>query len=67
MCLDFRKLNAVTKKDAYSLLYLMEILEKWPDARYFSTVDMSKANHQVMLKKSNCQYTGFVVPGRGLF
>lgn len=67
MCLDFRKLNQVTKKDAYPLRYLLGVLDKWPRAKIFTTIDMTKAYHQIQLEESSREYTGFVVPGRGLF
>lgn len=38
-CLDFRKLNAVSKKDAYPLPYMNAILDKLRSARYIFTID----------------------------
>jgi len=37
-CLDFKKLNSVSKKDAYLLLYMNAILEF---TRYISTIDLN--------------------------
>lgn len=39
LCLDSRKLNAVTRKDAYSLPYISKILCNLRDAHYLSTID----------------------------
>ena len=47
LCMDFRKLNAVTKKDAYPLPYMNSILDKLRCARFISTIDLSRAYHQV--------------------
>lgn len=38
-CLDFRKLNGVSKKDAYPLPYMNAILDKLRSARYLSTIE----------------------------
>jgi len=40
-CIDFRKLNLVTKKDAYPIPYVSTILERLKDARYISSIDIS--------------------------
>ena len=39
MVIDFRKVNAVAKKDAYPLPYIVAILEKLRTAKYISTVN----------------------------
>ena len=41
-CLDFRKLNKVTKQDAYPLPKMENILEKLRSAKYISTMDIKK-------------------------
>ena len=66
LCMDFRKLNAVTKKDAYPLAYMNGILDKLRCARFISTIDLSQAYHQVPLNKKSREYTAFTVPGLGL-
>ena len=52
-CLDFRKVNSVTKKDAYPLPYMSAILDKLRMARYISTLDLSKAFNQVPLRQAS--------------
>lgn len=64
-CLDSRKLNSVTKKDAYNLPYVSEILDNLRDAKYLSSIDLSKAFWQVPIRKSDREKTAFYVPGRG--
>jgi len=39
-CLDFRKVNGVSKKDAYPLPNMNGILDKLRSARYISTIDL---------------------------
>lgn len=66
-CLDSRKINNVTIRDAYPLPYISRILDKLGGARYVSSIDLSKAFWQIALDKDSCEKTAFVVPGRGLF
>jgi len=66
-CLDFRKLNSVSKKDAYPLPYMNAILDKLRSARYISTIDLSQAYFQIPLEKNSRKLTAFTVPGKGLF
>lgn len=46
-CLDSRKLNSVTRKDAYKLPYVSEILDNLKNAKYLSSIDLSKAFWQI--------------------
>lgn len=48
-CLDFRKVNSVSKKDAYPLPNMNGILDKLRSARYISTRDLSQAYFQIPL------------------
>ena len=66
-CLDFRKLNQVTKKDAYPLPQMNGILDKLRSARYISKIDLFKGFLQIPLEVSSREKTVFTVPGRGLF
>ena len=66
-CIDFRKVNAVSKADAYSLPYMDAILRKLQGAKYISTLDLSSAYHQIPLKEESRLLTAFTVPGLGLF
>lgn len=66
-CVDYRKLNKVTEKDAYPLPRITSTLDKLRDARYLSTLDIKSAFHQIPLEESSKKYTAFTVPNRGLF
>ena len=48
-CIDFPKLNAVSKADAYPLPYIKVILRKLKSAKYISTFDLSSAYHEILL------------------
>lgn len=66
-CVDFRKLNSVTERDAYPLPYVSHILDKLRDARYLSTLDIKSAYWEIPMAENSKQYTAFTVPNRGLF
>lgn len=66
-CIDFRKLNKVTKKDAYPLPFISSMLDKLRDTRYLSSLDIKSAYWQVPVASKSREYTAFSVPGRGLY
>lgn len=66
-CVDYRKLNAVTKKDAYPLPYISSILDRLREARYLSSLDIKSAYWQVPISKASREKTAFTVPGLGLY
>lgn len=66
-CLDSRKLNSVTKKDAYSLPYISEILDNLKDAKYLTSIDLYKSFWQLPIKQEDKQKTAFYIPTKGTF
>lgn len=67
LCLDSRKLNAVTKKDAFPLPHISRILGRLNGTKFLSAIDLSDAFWQVALSDSAKEKTAFVAPGRGLY
>jgi len=66
-CIDFQKVNEVSRKDAYPLPFINAILDKLRHARYISTIDLKNGYWQVPLAQASKPITAFTVPGRGLF
>ena len=66
-CVDYRKLNKVTKKDAYPLPYMTQILDRLRNAHYLSSIDIKSAYWQIMIHPDSRPKTAFTVPSRGLF
>jgi hypothetical protein len=64
---DFRKVNAVTKRDAYPLPRVTSILDRLRQARYLSSLDIKSAYWQIPLQKESKERTAFTIPGRGLY
>jgi hypothetical protein len=66
MCVDFRKVNASTKKDAYPMPRIDETLEKLEGSKFFSSMDAEKGYHQVPMDEASKPITAFTTP-KGLF
>ncbi len=59
LCIDFRKLNALTVVDAEPIPLLEDMLIKMRDAKVFSKMDLSKGYWQIPLEENHKQYTAF--------
>lgn len=66
VCLDSRRINSVTRKDAYPMRNMAEIFHRLQKAKYFSIVDLKDAYFQIPLKESSRNFTAFRTP-KGLF
>ena len=51
-CIDFRRVNKVTRKDAYPLPRIDDTLETLSQSQLFSTLDLASGYWQVDLQKS---------------
>ena len=47
LCIDYRKLNAVTKKDANPFPRIEDIFDTLTGSKLFSTLDLAMGYHQV--------------------
>ena len=66
-CIDFRKLNNRTKKDAFPLPWMQETMESMVGAWFFSTMDLKLGFWQVKMAKESQQYTAFMVGSMGVY
>ena len=66
-CIDFRRLNARTKKDSYPIPKCPDTVESLVGARYFSTMDLKSSFWQVKVSEESCQYTAFTVGSMGVY
>lgn len=67
VCLDFRRVNSETKKDAYPLPQINSILDKLRKAKFISKINLHKGFLQIPLHPDSRAKTAFTVSGRGLF
>ena len=66
-CIDFRKLNAQTKKDSYPLPCIQETLNSLVRARVFLMLHLKSGFWQIMMDKDSKQYMAFTVENLGFF
>lgn len=66
LCIDYRKLNAITKKDAHPLPRIEDIFDTLSGSKYFTTLDLAMGYHQVEMHPDDREKTAFSTPF-GLF
>ncbi len=65
-CVDYRKVNSITRKDAYPLPRISDCLDAVAGARFFSTFDLTSGFHQIPIKESDIPKTAFCPKIRAL-
>ena len=65
-CIDYRKVNAVTRKDAYPLPRIDDTLDTLSGSQWFSTLDLISGYWQVEVDPQDKPKTAFTTP-EGLF
>lgn len=65
-CVDYRKINQITHKDAYPLPRIEESLTALGSSAYFSTLDLTSGYWQVPMAPEDREKTAFTTP-MGLF
>lgn len=65
-CVDYRKVNKVTKMDAYPIPSMERMIEKVASAKYISTIDLTKGYWQIPLETSTIEKSAFITT-KGLY
>ena len=58
-CVDYRRLNAITVKDAYPLPRVEDCLDTMAGAAWFSSMDLASGYWQLDIKEENKEKTAF--------
>ena len=66
MCVDYRKLNKVMKKEEWPLPRIQDILDSLGGAKYFSVLDLKSGFFQVKMAPESRKYTAFICK-KGLY
>ena len=59
LCIDYRRINEVTKKDVYPIPRIDEMLDALNKSKYYTVLDMCQGYHQVPVKESDKEKTAF--------
>ena len=60
MCIDYRKLNEITTKDAYPLPRIGQTIDALQGAGYFSTPDLASGYWHLLVAEKNRQTNCFL-------
>ena len=64
LCVDYRKLNLRTVRDAYPIPRILDIFSALHGSKWFTTMDLKMGFHQIPMAESSKDYTAFVCPFR---
>ena len=67
VCVDYRKLNAHTKKDAYSIPRVDTLIHSLKGAKYFASLDLFAGYHQVQVDENHQERTAFSAGPLGFY
>ena len=62
ICIDYRKLNSVTKFDAFPLPRMEDLIEDVCEAKYISKLDLTKGYWQIPLDEESKDKSSFITP-----
>jgi hypothetical protein len=61
-CVDYRRVNSITKSEAYPIPRLDDLIDQVGNANYVSTLDLSKGYWQVPLTSRAREISAFTTP-----
>ena len=59
MCVDYRKINAVTKEQNFPIPNLTDSIYSIKDIKFFTKIDLIKGYYQIPVEEESRQYTAF--------
>ncbi|XP_023311346.1 uncharacterized protein LOC111691988 [Anoplophora glabripennis] len=61
-CVDYRKINAITKSESSTLPKISEVLKSFGEAKIFSVLDLKTGYWQIPMQPESKKYTAFSTP-----
>jgi len=61
LCMDYRKLNNITKKDSFPLPRIDDVLDLLHGQKFFTTLDLASGYWQIEMDDSSKEKTAFIV------
>jgi len=62
LCVDYRRLNGVSKMDAYPMPRIDELIDRLGKSCFISTMDLTRGYWQVPVSKESRPKTAFATP-----
>ena len=62
MYIDYRDLNAKTKKNSYPISRQIEIFTSFQEAQWFTSLDLASGYWQVGMNENDKEKTAFIIP-----
>ncbi|CAG9137643.1 unnamed protein product [Plutella xylostella] len=62
LCVDYRALNRITKRDHYPLPRIEDLLDQLSGQCLFTTLDLASGYHQIPIAEESKEKTAFVTP-----
>ncbi|KAG7669117.1 hypothetical protein KSW81_007282 [Nannochloris sp. 'desiccata'] len=59
MCVDYRGLNRITKKNRCPLPRIEDLLDQLAGAKFFTSLDLTSGYHQIKIKEEDIEKTAF--------
>ena len=59
ICINYKQLNSIIKKNQYLLLLILEIQDRIGNIKIFLKIDLKQAYHQIRIKEGDKQKTTF--------
>ena len=66
LCVDYRKLNSVSRRDAYPMPRIDDLIDDIGGAKFITTLDLAKGYWQVPVRETDRPKTAFTTP-QGLY